>query len=92
MAHASAKKQAVKEPRPRVSRSKKNKKEHLQNMISLRISDNQKMMLEILSETTSKSISDIMREAVNLCAKRCMNASGKLRRRERRTTLLNPAG
>lgn len=64
MAHTSAKKQVTKEPK--ASRSKKNKKEHLQNIISLRISDNQKMMLENLSKATSKSISDIMREAVNL--------------------------
>ena len=42
------------------------KKEHLHNIISLRISDNQKIMLESLSKATSKSISDIMREAVNL--------------------------
>lgn len=64
MAHAAPKKQATKEAK--APRNKKNKKEHLQNIISLRISDNQKMMLEALSKTTSKSISDIMREAVNL--------------------------
>lgn len=64
MAHATTKKQVTKEGK--ASRGKKNKKEHLQNIISLRISDNQKMMLEKLSKTTSKSISDIMREAVNL--------------------------
>lgn len=64
MAHASTKKQIAKETK--APRNKKNKKEHLQNIISLRISDNQKMMLEKLSKTTSKSISDIMREAVNL--------------------------
>ncbi|WP_041532115.1 ribbon-helix-helix protein, CopG family [Pelobacter propionicus] len=64
MSHATTKKQITKEPK--ASRSKKNKKEQLQNIISLRISDNQKMMLEKLSKTTSKSISDIMREAVNL--------------------------
>jgi trehalose/maltose hydrolase-like predicted phosphorylase len=64
MSHATTKKQVGKEPK--APRGKKNKKEHLQNIISLRISDNQKMMLEKLSKTTSKSISDIMREAVNL--------------------------
>ncbi|ABL01251.1 ribbon-helix-helix protein, CopG family [Pelobacter propionicus] len=47
-------------------RNKKSKKEHLQNIISLRINDKQKMTLEKLSKATSKSISDIVREAVNL--------------------------
>jgi len=61
---ARTKKQETKEPK--TSRSKKSKKEHLQNIISLRISDKQKVMLENLSRATSKSISDIMREAVNL--------------------------
>jgi len=61
---ARTKKQETKETK--TSRSKKSKKEHLQNIISLRISDKQKVMLENLSRATSKSISDIMREAVNL--------------------------
>lgn len=61
---ARAKKQEIKETK--ATRGKKSKKEHLQNIISLRISDKQKMMLENLSKATSKSISDIMREAVNL--------------------------
>jgi hypothetical protein len=61
---ARTKKQDSKETK--ATRSKKNKKDHLQNIISLRISDKQKMMLENLSKATSKSISDIMREAVNL--------------------------
>lgn len=47
-------------------KTKKIKKDHLQNIISLRINDKQKVMLEKLSKATSKSISDIMREAVNL--------------------------
>ena len=50
----------------KTSKTKKNKKDHLQNIISLRINDKQKVMLEKLSKATSKSISDIMREAVNL--------------------------
>lgn len=50
----------------KAARSKKSKKDHLQNIISLRINDKQKLMLEKLSKATSKSISDIMREAVNL--------------------------
>ncbi|NVN91600.1 MAG: CopG family transcriptional regulator [Desulfuromonadales bacterium] len=58
------KKQDPKESK--ASRNKKSKKDHLQNIISLRISDKQKLMLEKLSKATSKSISDIMREAVNI--------------------------
>ncbi len=58
------KKQDPKETK--IPRSKKSRNDHLQNIISLRISDKQKMMLEKLSKATSKSVSDIMREAVNL--------------------------
>mgnify|MGYP003536339204 CR=1 FL=1 len=50
----------------KTTRTKKIKKDHLQNIISLRINDKQKITLEKLSKATSKSISDIMREAVNL--------------------------
>ncbi|MDU0458600.1 MAG: ribbon-helix-helix protein, CopG family [Geobacter sp.] len=48
--------------------SKKNKKEteQLQNVISLRISDDEKKTLEKMIKTTSKSISEIMREAIDL--------------------------
>ena len=48
--------------------SKKNRKEteQLQNVISLRISDDEKKTLEKLIKTTSKSISEIMREAIDL--------------------------
>ena len=38
----------------------------LQNVISLRISDQEKRMLERLAKTTAKSVSDIMREAMDL--------------------------
>jgi predicted DNA-binding protein len=38
----------------------------LQNVISLRISDAERKTLEKLTKTTSKSISDIMREAIDL--------------------------
>ena len=38
----------------------------LQNVISLRISDQEKKMLEKLTRSTSKSVSDIMREAMDL--------------------------
>ena len=42
------------------------KTEQLQNIISLRINDEEKKKLEKLTKSTSKSISDIMREAINL--------------------------
>jgi hypothetical protein len=65
------KKQDTKEIKtPRI---KKSRKDHLQNIISLRISDKQKMTLEKLSKATSKSISDIMREAVNLWSSKRRN-------------------
>lgn len=38
----------------------------LQNVISLRISDQEKKMLEKLTKATSKSVTDIMREAMDL--------------------------
>ena len=38
----------------------------LQNVISLRISDQEKKMLEKLTKSTDKNISDIMREAMDL--------------------------
>lgn len=46
------------------------KKEHLQHIISLRINDPQKTMLERLSVATCRSISDIMREAVVLWSRK----------------------
>jgi hypothetical protein len=42
------------------------KAEQLQNIISLRINDEEKKELEKLTKSTSKSISDIMREAIGL--------------------------
>ncbi len=57
------KKQELKEVK--TTRPKRQKKEHLQNIISLRINDKQRITLEKLSKATSKSISDIIREAVN---------------------------
>lgn len=45
-------------------KKKKTKQEHLQNIISLRINDDEKKTLEKLTKSTSKSISDIMREAI----------------------------
>lgn len=61
----------VRESRGRKSRRKgARKKEQLQHMISLRINDPQKVSLERLSLATSRSISDIMREAVALWSKK----------------------
>jgi len=51
---------------PNSSNKKKNRPEQLQNVISLRISDDEKKALEKLTKSTSKSISDIMREAIDL--------------------------
>lgn len=48
------------------SRQKRKESEHIQNIISLRINDEEKRALEKLTKTTSKSISDIMREAMDL--------------------------
>jgi len=46
------------------------KKEHgkmpLQNVLSFKINDQEKQLLEKLTQSTSKSISDIMREALNV--------------------------
>jgi len=51
---------------PNSSKKKRNRTEQLQNVISLRINDNEKKSLEKLTKTTSKSISDIMREAIDM--------------------------
>jgi len=51
---------------PNSSNKKKNRAEQLQNVISLRITDVEKKALEKLTKSTSKSISDIMREAIDL--------------------------
>ncbi len=51
---------------PGLSKKKRNRIEPLQNVISLRINDNEKKSLEKLTKTTSKSISEIMREAIDL--------------------------
>jgi len=44
----------------------KTKKEQLKNVISMRINDDEKKVLEKLTKSTSRSISDIMREAIDL--------------------------
>ena len=51
---------------PKSSKKIKKETEQLQNVISLRISDNEKKTLEKLIKTTSKSVSEIMREAIDL--------------------------
>ena len=53
-------------PEPKSSQKKRNRAEPLQNVISLRISDDDKKALEKLTITTSKGISEIMREAIDL--------------------------
>lgn len=58
---------------PRSSRKNAREKDQLHSTISLRISNNQKMMLEKLSKATSKSVSDIMREAVNIWSSKRRN-------------------
>ena len=58
------KKQHAREPRK--SNKTTEEKTPLQNVISMRISDQEKKKLEKLTKSTSKSISDIMREAMDL--------------------------
>lgn len=50
----------------KLSKKKRNGTEQLQNVISLRLSDEEKKSLEKLTKSTSKSISEIMREAIDL--------------------------
>jgi len=50
----------------KIFKKKNNKKEQVQNVISLRINDDEKKMLGKLTKSTSKSISEIMREAIHL--------------------------
>jgi hypothetical protein len=51
---------------PKGSGKKRKESEQLQNVISLRINDDEKRTLEKLTKTTSKSITEIMREAIDL--------------------------
>jgi len=48
------------------AKKKKKETELLQNVISLRINDDEKKTLEKLTKATSKSVSEIMREAIDL--------------------------
>lgn len=50
----------------KTSRKKRKEADQLQNVISLRINDEEKRALEKLTKSTSKSISEIMREAIDL--------------------------
>ena len=50
----------------RASKKKRKEADQLQNVISLRINDEEKKALEKLTKATSKSISEIMREAIDL--------------------------
>ena len=51
---------------PKSAKKKRKETEQLQNVISLRINDDEKKALEKLTKTTSKSITEIMREAIDL--------------------------
>ncbi len=51
---------------PKSFKKKKARTDQLQNIISLRITDDEKKVLEKLTKATSKSISDILREAIDL--------------------------
>ncbi|MBV5340733.1 MAG: ribbon-helix-helix protein, CopG family [Deltaproteobacteria bacterium] len=51
---------------PKSVKKKREKSEQLQNVISLRINDDEKRALERLTKSTSKSITEIMREAIDL--------------------------
>lgn len=50
----------------KIPRKKKERTAQVQNIISLRINDEEKKALEKLTKATSKSISEIMREAIDL--------------------------
>jgi hypothetical protein len=54
----------------KTSRKKRKEVDQLQNVISLRINDEEKKALEKLTKSTSKSISEIMREAIDLWSSR----------------------
>jgi hypothetical protein len=51
---------------PKSVKKKRKETEQLQNVISLRINDDEKRALEKLTKSTSKSITEIMREAIDL--------------------------
>ena len=51
---------------PKSCKKKKTRTEQMQNIISLHITDDEKKALEKLTKSTSKSISDILREAIDM--------------------------
>jgi hypothetical protein len=53
-------------PERKSLQKKRNRAEPLQNVISLRISDDEKKALGTLARSSSKGISEIMREAIDL--------------------------
>lgn len=52
--------------KPKGLKKKKGSTESIQNVISLKINDDEKRTLEKLTKTTSKSIPEIFREAIEL--------------------------
>jgi hypothetical protein len=52
--------------KPKSPRKKRKGSEHLPNVISLRINEEERQALEKLTQATSKSITEIMREAIDL--------------------------
>lgn len=50
----------------KATKKKRKEADLLQNVISLRINDDEKRTLEKLTKTTSKSITEIMREAIDM--------------------------
>ncbi len=52
--------------KPKTDKKKKDSVDSIQNVISLRINDEEKKTLEKLTKSTSKSVSDIMKEAFHL--------------------------
>jgi hypothetical protein len=50
----------------KATKKKRKETELLQNVISLRINDDEKRSLEKLTKATSKSITEIMREAIDM--------------------------
>ncbi len=62
---------------PKSFKKKQTRAEQVQNVISLRITDDEKRALEKLTKSTAKSISEIMREAIDMWSfkrrKLCMN-------------------
>ena len=52
--------------KPKTEKKKKNSTDTFQNLITFRINDEEKKTLEKVTKSTSKNISDIMKEAIDL--------------------------